>query len=400
MKHGRLTLILFFVALVLLPGISAACASTPLVQVYGNTVPRFTDDLDRGSLKRAVRHSLDYLRRQPQQRKITIAGRVRPLSRLTESLEFFLGLLADKPSAAELNILIRRYFDVFQAAGTSGFNPGRRMLVTGYYQPVFSGSLTRKGPFLYPIYSVPDDLVRQDNPAGGKMSVGRIVDGHLVPYWTRREIELLHKAAGHELVWLKDPFDAFILQVQGSGLIRLPDGSLRGVHFAAGNGRRYRSIGKYLVATRRLSLDKANLTTIRNYIAAHPRERDDILNYNKSFIFFKWSRTYGAVGSLGEELTAGRSIAVDLGCFPAGALAFLVTRQPAPTGEGGWTRLNRFVLAQDTGSAIRGPGRVDLFWGDGPEAGRLAGRMKEAGRLYFLLLRRHRLEENGHERQQ
>ncbi|GBE13723.1 membrane-bound lytic murein transglycosylase A precursor [bacterium BMS3Abin13] len=390
MNPGRLTRILFAVALVLLPGLSAGCAPAPLVQVYGSKVPRFTDDLDRGSLKLAVRHSLDYLRRQPQQRKIMVAGHVYPLARLTESLGFFLNLLADKPSAAELNTLIRRYFDVFQATGTGGFNPGRKMLVTGYYQPVFSGSLTRQGPFQHPLYSVPDDLVRQDNPAGGKRAVGRIVAGHLVPYWTRREIELLHKAAGHELVWLKDPFEAFILQVQGSGLIRLQDGSLRGVHFAAGNGRRYRSIGRYLVATKRLTLAKANMTTIRDYIAAHPGERDEILNYNKSFIFFKWSRTPGAVGSLGEELTAGRSIAVDLGCFPAGALGFLVTRQPAPAGEGagGWTRLKRLVLAQDTGSAIRGPGRVDLFWGAGPEAGRLAGRMKETGSLYFLLLRR------------
>ncbi|NOX80978.1 MAG: hypothetical protein GXP57_07820, partial [Deltaproteobacteria bacterium] len=210
MKHGRLFRILFAVALVLLPGTFADCAPAPLVRVYGSKVPRFTDDLDRGSLKLAVKHSLDYLRRQQQQRKITVAGRVQPLSRLTESLEFFLHLLADKPSAAELNVLIRRYFDVFQATGTGGFNPGRKMLVTGYFQPVFAGSLTRKWPFRYPLYSVPDDLVRQSNPAGGKMSVGRIVAGHLVPYWTRREIELLHKAAGHELVWLKDPFEAFI----------------------------------------------------------------------------------------------------------------------------------------------------------------------------------------------
>lgn len=390
MKHGRLTRIVLAVVLVLLPGISAVCASNSMVPVSGGTVPHFTDDLDRVSLKLAVRHSLDYLHRQPQQRKITVAGRDLPLSRLAESLEFFLDLLAGKPSAAELNILVRRYFDVFQAAGTGGFNPGRRMLVTGYFQPVFVGSLTRKGPFRYPLYSVPDDLVRQRNPAGGKMSVGRIVDGRLVPYWTRREIELRHKAVGHELVWLRDPFEVFILQVQGSGLIRLQDGSLRGVHFAASNGCRYRSIGKYLVATKRLSLARANLTTIRNYIAAHPRERDEIMNYNQSFIFFKWSQTPGAVGSLGEELTAGRSIAVDLGCFPAGALAFLVTRQPVPAGEGagGWIRLKRFVMAQDTGSAIRGPGRVDLFWGAGPEAGRLAGRMREAGSLYFLLLRR------------
>ncbi len=144
------------------------------------------------------------------------------------------------------------------------------------------------------------------------------------------------------------------------------------------------------MATKRLSLAKAHLTTIRNYIAAHPRERDEILNYNQSFIFFKWSRTQVAVGSLDEELTAGRSIAVDLGCFPAGARAFLVTRQPAPTGDraGGWTRLNRLVLMQDPGSAIRSPGRVDQFWGAGPEAGRLAGRMKEAGSLYFLLLKK------------
>ena len=388
MKLYLLVRQLSFFILVLQVGALAGCSWKPLVSVSTHKIPQFSDDLDRASLKQAVQRSLDYLRGQPQRKTFPVADQTCPISRLTRSLEFFLNLLDANPSAAELNKQIRLYFDVFQASGGMGFNPGHTMLVTGYYQPVFDGSLIKKEPFLFPLYSVPPDLV-QRSPNGHKKSTGRIENGRFVPYWDRRDIELRHTAAGHELVWLRDPFDAFILHVQGSGLIRLRDGSLRAVHYAAGNGRPYRSIGKYLVTTKRLKLKEANLASIRNYIAGHPRERNEILYHNPSFIFFQWTKTHGAIGNLESELTAGRSIAVDQSCFPAGALAFLMTRRPviAKGQTEDRTPLNRFVLAQDSGSAIRGPGRVDLFWGTGAESGLQAGQMKEPGTLFFLLLK-------------
>jgi membrane-bound lytic murein transglycosylase A len=344
--------------------------------------------MNRESLQQAVTANIEYLHSKNQEENITIADRTFPRARLIRSLEFFLQLLDNNPTAEKLNRLIRDNFDVFQATGTKGINLRRKMLVTGYFQPVFEGSLKRKAPFLYPLYSTPPDLVQIQNSLGEK-SIGRMEGDKLVPYWTREEIELRQKAAGLEIVWLKDPFDAFVLHVQGSGLIRLQDGSIRGIHYAAKNGRQYKSIGKHMVQTKRITLEEASLKTIREYLENHPLERDSILFHNPSYIFFNWSTSRGAIGNLGKELTAGRSVAVDQNCFPPGALGFLFTRKPIihDNQKIQWNPLHRFVVVQDTGSAIRGPGRVDLFWGPGPEAGIKAGQMKEPGTLYFFILK-------------
>lgn len=364
------------------------CARQPLIAVRNGALPGFTDDLDRESLEKAVRTNLEYLRGQPPEKNILLGGRPYPLSRLTSTLEHFLGLLAGDLADDELDRLIKKHYQVFQSSGSRGFNPGRRMLVTGYFQPVFAGSLTRREPYIYPLYAVPPDLVKTGSDDGGR-DFGRLVNGRMAPYWTREEIETGSLLAGLELVWLKDPFDAFVLHVQGSGLIRLQDGSVRGVHYAGKNGLSYRSIGRHLVDTGRLSLEEASLDSIRAYVAGHPAERNEILHHNPSFIFFKWTDTFEAIGNLGLELTAGRSIAVDQSCFPAGSLGFLLSRKPSArkSEKTAWTPLQRFVLVQDTGSAIRGPGRVDLFWGRGEQAGFEAGMMKEKGTLYILLLK-------------
>lgn len=384
-RSGILVILVVCLAAVLLSG----CARLSLVAVDNDKIPSFADDLDRDSLQKAVLASLDYLRNQPPEKKFFIGEQTYPVSRLTATLEHFLGLLAAHPSGPELDRLIKEHYLVFQSTGSRGFNPGRRMLVTGYFQPVIPGSLTKQGSFVYPLYCVPTDLVKIDSAGTGEAKFGRLVDGRPVPYWTRREIETTNRLAGAELVWLQDPFDAFVLHVQGSGLIRLQDGTFRGVHYAAKNGRPYRSIGKYLVDTGRMKLEEASLETIRDYIHHHPEEREEILHHNPSFIFFSWTDTFGAMGNLGRELTPGRSIAVDQGCFPAGALAFLRTRKPLleEGKKAAWQPLQRFVLVQDTGSAIRGPGRIDLFWGRGDLAGLEAGMMREKGTLYFLLLK-------------
>ncbi len=384
MKQFPLPGKLLILALILTTVMLSGCSRKPLAAVSIESAPRFSDDLDIDSLKKAVQTNLDYLQKQPPEKTIFIADKTFPISRMTISLKYFQDILAANPSPEELDRLVKQHFDIFQATGTKGFNPGRRMLITGYFQPVFEGSLSKQGPFLYPLYVVPDDLIR----AKSGNTFSRMENGKKVPYWTRKEIETDNRLTGHELVWLKDPFDAFVLHVQGSGLIRLKDGTLRGVHYAAKNGRTYRSIGKYLVETGRMLLEKTSLNTIRDYIDNHPEERDEILHHNPSFIFFDWTETHGAIGNLGKELTPGRSIAADQSCFPAGALAFLFTRKPRRTNnqQVAWSQLQRFVVVQDTGSAIRGPGRVDLFWGTGSEAGFEAGQMKENGTLYFLLL--------------
>ncbi len=389
--HGCL-LLLLVVPLLLLNG---SCARKPAVSLAPDSYPLFTDDMAFADLQQAIDASLRYLRTLPPDMLLPVGDRRVSPGRLRASLLAFAGLIGSRPSPDILNREIRRRFEVLQATGTTGFNPGREMLVTGYFQPVFQGSLVRQPPYIHPLYTVPRDLAVRRGRAGGGRSIGRLADGAFLPYWSRAEIEQQGRARGNELVWLRDPMDAFVLHVQGSGLIRLTDGSLRGVHYAISNGRPYRSIGKYLVDTGRMSLADASLESIRAYIAEHPGERDEILHHNESFIFFNWSRGLDAVGNLGVRLTPGRSIAVDQRCFPAGGLAFLSSRQPTEDGSGritGWKPLQRFVLVQDRGSAIRGPGRVDVFWGTGARAGAAAGRMKETGALYFFILR----QDNAH----
>ncbi|GAB4344385.1 MAG: MltA domain-containing protein [Desulfobulbaceae bacterium] len=374
---------LLVLILCLAVSLTASCARKALIAVSPDEAPRFLDDFDPASLRAAVRHSLAYLDSRPADASFALGTRTVSRNRLRETLADFLTILDTNPSPAELDRMVRERYEILQASGTSGFNPGRRMLVTAYFQPVMEGRLTRTPPFIYPLYGLPPDLVRRRTPEG-KTIFGRMEGGHLVPYWTRAEIERDRLLAGRELVWLRDPFDAFLLHVQGSGLIRLEDGTVRGLGYAGKNGHPYRSIGRYLVESGKIAEDNDGLEDIRRYLDEHPKERETILRRNPSFIFFAWRKTRGAIGNLGRELTPGRSIAVDQGCFPAGGLAFLATGQP---GTDGAEPLSRFVLAQDTGSAIRGPGRVDLFLGSGDEAGRAAGRMQEKGTLYFLLLR-------------
>lgn len=359
------------------------------MSVSDEDIPYFNDDMDYGSLNKSIKHSIAYLKKQPSD-TCFLAGSIKYSNKhLLESLIFFLDIINTSPTFETLNQQIRQHFDVYQAAGVGGWNFDRHMLVTGYYRPLFEGSLVKDAKFKYPLYKQPLDLIVEKGLSGGKTSIGRFENGRLVSYWTRREIEQGAKASGSELIWLQDPMDAFAIHVQGSALIRLRDNTIRGIHYAISNGRKYSSIGKYLVDTGRMKLEDANMASIRDYIRAHPQERDEILFHNDSYIFFRWTDARGATGALGEELTPGRSIAADKSIFPAAGLGFLASRRPVTQGEQvvQWIPMNRFVTLQDSGSAIRGPGRVDLFWGTGNAAGFTAGHMKEEGALYFLLLK-------------
>jgi len=367
------------------------CARKPLVQIPTALYPVFSDDLSYNKLTKAIDQSLILLRKRPSKTLLGIAGTDYTVEQLVRSLLFFRTIIAKSPSPDQLNQLIKTYFDIFQASGLDGYNPERTMLVTGYYQPVFHGSLVPTANYRYPVYGIPNSLVLRHDPLSGKKEIGRLDGGRFLKYWTRSEIKNEGRAAGYELVYLKNPLDAFLLHIQGSGLIKLPDGSTRGLHYAMKNGRQYKSIGKYMVKSNRMTLAESSIDTIRNYLNAHPQEIPEILNYNDSFIFFAWSANHDAVGSLGRPLTSGRSIALDQNKFPAGALIFLRSKKPI-VNKGyidKWESFGRFVLAQDSGSAIRGSGRVDLFCGSGEQAGVIAGQMKEEGTMYILLLKKH-----------
>jgi len=361
--------------------------ASPLFAAPPAEEPVFADDLELRQLAPALNRSLAFLRTLPPTTRYSIAGRMVPVQRLIDSALHLQRLLSSHPSAESLNREIHRAYEAIPVNRAPNGAP-KRMLITGYYQPVFAGSLDRQPPFVHPLYRLPDDLlVRQVN--GKKQVLGRRDHGKIVPYWTRREIEQGNLIRGQELVWLKDPFDAFVLHVQGSGIVRLADGSQRGVHYALNNGHAYRSVGKFMVDTGRMRLAEVTMDSLRRYIEAHPEEREPILHHNDSFIFFEWSRPGPAIGSLGQELTPGRSIAADQQWYPPGSLVYVGSRRPIMV-DGQvqeWQPMQRLVTVQDTGSALTGPGRIDIFWGTGDQAGSEAGQMKEDGTVSLLVLK-------------
>ena len=212
-----------------------------------------------------------------------------------------------------------------------------------------------------------------------------------MPYYDRKEIENEGRLEGKTgvIAWLKDRIDLFFLQIQGSGKIHLDTGGTIDVHYQATNGQPYRSIGKLLVDEGKIPREKISMQKIRDYLNHHPEEIETVLNYNPSYVFFKIEQN-GPLGCLGVRLTPGRSIALDSRLYPAGGLALIETQKPLINGDGTilkWKSFSRFVLNQDTGGAITGPGRADIFWGNGTNAEITAGHMQEFGSLYFLILK-------------
>ncbi len=338
-------------------------------------LPGFHDDFDRASLKEAASRHLAYLRRQAADKSYSFAGQSLSGRRLIRSVEKLLDKLRESPSDEQLQRFIADNFLVYQAAGR-GQPPSGEMLVTGYYEPLFEGSLTATGRFRFPLHSLPSQ------PSAFRSDEQPIL-------WSRSEIEdnprLLRE---HELVYLGDPFEVFLLHVQGSGRIRLADGSIRAVRFAGTNGREYKSIGKLLVDEKRLTLEEATIPGIRDYLRRHPEELRRVLQYNPRYVFFRWGSSSGPHGSSGEVLTPGRSVALDGDALPPGPFCFVATRLPASLGKYGTTSrqpLGRFVFPQDTGAAIKGSGRIDIFFGSGSEAEDIAHRLKEPGQLYYFV---------------
>ena len=259
---------------------------------------------------------------------------------------------------------------------------------TGYYEPLISGRTVRDRRARWPVHGVPDDLVSVElasvYPELGKLRLrGRVVGDVLEPYWTRAEIMALGDAfAAPVLLWADDPIELFFLQVQGSGRVELPDGRQVRIGYADHNGHPYVSIGRWLIAQGEMTLGEASLDGIKRWARAHPERLDELLGVNPGYVFFRQlpDREGGPVGALGVGLTAGRSIAVDPRSVPLGAPVFLDTTAPASDRP-----LRRLVLAQDTGGAIKGGVRADYFWGFGAEAGTMAGRMRQQGRMWVLL---------------
>jgi len=258
-------------------------------------------------------------------------------------------------------------------------------MMTGYFEPLLKGSLTKSEHFKYPIYARPDTLVtveleRLYPQLHGKKIRGRLENGRLIPFYSRKEINE-NKADLPVLCYVESAIDRFFLQVQGSGRIALDNGEVLFVGYAGENGHPYRSIGKMMVEREMISQENISLQSIRKWLENHPKQCQDILEYNPSFVFFS-KRSQGATGTLGLELTPLHSVAVDRTFIPLGTPIFYVTKDPL---DG--SALANLALAQDTGGAIKGQVRADLFWGFGTQAQAHAGAMKSPLKLWMLVLR-------------
>ena len=327
-------------------------------------------------LREAAQRSIDYLQK-PSSKRFFPSGQITHEMALS-SVKEFVELLDSGLTGSELNTAIKNKFDFYMSVGCD--NKGT-VLFTGYYTPIFEGSKDSSDRFRYPLYKQPDDLLKGRN---GEILGRRLADGSIVPYPSRKVIEDSGMLAGNELVWLSDPFKAYIAHVQGSAKIRFSDGELTTVGYTASNGHQYKSISKELVKDGKISESQINLSAMINYFKNYKDQVNRYIQRNPRYVFFKYEDG-SPRGSLNEPVTPLRTIATDKSIFPRGCLAFLSTYLPTHTGT---NRIySGFALDQDTGGAIRAAGRCDLYMGEGDMAGRLAGNAYQEGNLYYLFLK-------------
>ncbi|AWJ84018.1 murein transglycosylase [Azospirillum sp. TSH58] len=281
----------------------------------------------------------------------------------------------------------RAYFETWFTPYAAANNAERRGLFTGYYEVELKGSRTADPAFPVPLYKRPADLVMVDlgefaDRWKGERIAGRVTAGRLKPFEDRAAIEAgALSGKGLELVWLQDPIATFFLHIQGSGRVSFPDGTETRVGYAAQNGHKYVAIGRELIDRGALKREEVSLQTIRAWLQANPGEAAALMNKNPSYVFFQELKGEGPNGAQNVALTPGRSLAIDSKFLPYGVPVWLDAEDPLDAR----TPLRRLLIAQDTGGAIRGPVRGDVFWGHGPEAEAKAGVMKSAGEYYVLL---------------
>lgn len=259
-------------------------------------------------------------------------------------------------------------------------------LFTGYYEPLLNGASEKSDKYNIPLYARPDDLITVNlgdfrESLKGETVMGRVTGEKLVPYYTRREIEGGKIDGTEKIIWVDNAVDAFFLHIQGSGQVRMEDGTVLRVGYAAANGRAYTAIGKSMLDKGYLQKGDVSMQSIRKWLAENPDKAADVMNINESYVFFRKLDGDGPLGAEGVALTPGRSLAVDRKKLPYGAPVYIDAAPP----EAGDAPMQRLMIAQDTGGAIRGAVRGDVFWGAGDVAAHKAGLMKSAGQDYLLL---------------
>jgi membrane-bound lytic murein transglycosylase A len=354
--------------------------------------PEFKDDMDVDSLALAVDRSLQYYERLDDDASLTFGTDIFPVSHIKRSMRTFRRIIQQNPDIKKLNRELKAQFVLYKAVGS--WRDGK-VLFTGYYEPILDGSLVPDSIYRYPIYREPGDLLRIDlglfrQKFCGERIIARIEGQNIIPYYTREEIVGGKALEGRdlELAWLKDPLDLAILQIQGSGIVRLSNGDRIRVGYSAANGHPYRSIGRYMIDEGYIQEEDLSLQAIRSFLRDHPGIKEEILSSNPSYVFFEMLDNEGPLGNIGVPLTPGRSLALDDRLFPKGALVFIRCEKPVAGEDGNiveWAPFSRFLLNQDTGGVIKGTGRADIFWGNDPYAELAAGQLKHRGDVYFLV---------------
>ena len=283
-------------------------------------------------------------------------------------------------------VQVREFFEtnfVPYSASAGGDTQG---LFTGYYEASLNGSRQQGGVYQTPLRARPDDLVMVQlgefrDELKGQRIAGRIINGKLKPYETHAQIinGQLPAAQDKPLVWVDSAVDAFFLQIQGSGIVAMEDGSVMRVGYAGQNGHPYYAVGRELIKRGALTKDNVSMQSIRDWLEANPEQAEELMTTNKSYVFFRELTGDGPLGGEGVALTPERSLAIDRSIVPYGMPIWLSAQNPA----GG--QLNKLMVTQDTGGAIRGAVRGDYFWGFGTQAAQMAGGMKSKGRYWFLL---------------
>jgi membrane-bound lytic murein transglycosylase A len=359
----------------LLPGQSALRKITDPYLIPDFTMACF----DLADLRTGIDRSLNYLRKPSSQQFFPLGDVTH--KRAVDSLEAFAEMIDSRLTPRSMNETIRAKFDVYMSVGC---DDAGTVLFTGYYTPIFDVSMKRTERFRYPLYKTPKDLVK--GPDGETLGQ-RSSSGMLTQYPPRAIIESTKMLKGTELIWLSDPFEVYIAHVQGSAKIRLPNSKLITVGYAANNGHDYKSISKELVNDGRIRTNQLSLAAMIDYFKANPNLVDTYTWRNPRFVFFE-IQDGEPRGSLNEQVIPLRTIATDKSIFPRGSLTFISTRLPRETaGTISNQFYSGFALDQDTGGAIRAPGRCDVYMGIGDQAGKLAGQTYQEGKLYYLFLK-------------
>jgi membrane-bound lytic murein transglycosylase A len=338
-------------------------------------------------LRKSVDHSLEYFARHGSERGYPYLDISH--ERAVASLRAFRAMLNQVPPPGQFNATIAQTFDVYQSIGApnpdnSGYT--NKVLFTGYFTPTYDASMTRGGPYQWPLYKRPANLITD---VSGEREGLRATDGSFAPYLTRRQIES-GALAGGELVWLTSRWNAYVITVQGSGRLRLPDGRIYEVGYAGTNGLEYSSPGAAMIADGVLKREELNFGTIKRYFDAHPEAMDKYLWLNPRTVFFT-ETPGGPFGAINVPVTKFASVATDKKVYPAGMVAFASVPVPAPTPDAPTVSSSRqfegFLLDQDRGGAIRSAGRADIYMGIGDSAENTAGYQLNAGSLYYLAVK-------------